>query len=37
MRDALASLEGQGLTGYVGGLSAVMKDYRDGAQRDAMQ
>jgi RND superfamily putative drug exporter len=35
MRDALASLEGQGLTGYVGGLSAVMKDYRDGAQRDA--
>ena len=35
MRDALTSLEGQGLTGYVGGLSAVMKDYRDGAQRDA--
>ena len=35
MRDALATLEGQGLTGYVGGLSAVMKDYRDGAQRDA--
>ena len=35
MREALASLEGQGLTGYVGGLSAVMKDYRDGAQRDA--
>ncbi len=35
MREALTSLEGQGLTGYVGGLSAVMKDYRDGAQRDA--
>jgi RND superfamily putative drug exporter len=35
MRDALRTLEGQGLTGYVGGLSAVMKDYRDGAQRDA--
>ena len=35
MRDALASLEGEGLTGHVGGLSAVMKDYRDGAQRDA--
>jgi RND superfamily putative drug exporter len=35
MRDALGALEGQGLTGYVGGLSAVMKDYRDGAQRDA--
>ncbi len=37
MRDALATLDGQGLTGYVGGLSAVMKDYRDGAQRDAMK
>jgi putative drug exporter of the RND superfamily len=35
MRDALASLEGEGLTAHVGGLSAVMKDYRDGAQRDA--
>ena len=35
MRDALASLEGQGLTAQVGGLSAIMKDYRDGAQRDA--
>jgi RND superfamily putative drug exporter len=35
MREALTSLEGQGLTGYVGGLSAVMKDYREGAQRDA--
>ena len=35
MRDALATLEGDGLTGHVGGLSAVMKDYRDGAQRDA--
>jgi RND superfamily putative drug exporter len=35
MREALRSLEGQGLTGHVGGLSAVMKDYRDGAQRDA--
>ena len=35
MREALGTLEGEGLTGYVGGLSAVMKDYRDGAQRDA--
>jgi RND superfamily putative drug exporter len=34
MRDALASL-GPELQGYVGGLSAVMADYRDGAQRDA--
>jgi putative drug exporter of the RND superfamily len=34
MRDALASLEPE-LRGYVGGLSAVMADYRDGAQRDA--
>jgi RND superfamily putative drug exporter len=35
MREALASLESQGLTGHVGGLSAVMKDYREGAQNDA--
>jgi RND superfamily putative drug exporter len=34
MRDALAPL-GPELRGYVGGLSAVMADYRDGAQRDA--
>jgi putative drug exporter of the RND superfamily len=34
MRDALAGL-GPDLRGYVGGLSAVMADYRDGAQRDA--
>ena len=34
MRDALAALEPE-LQGYVGGLSAVMADYRDGAQRDA--
>ncbi len=34
MRDALASLEPE-LQGYVGGLSATMADYRDGAQRDA--
>ena len=34
MRDALAAL-GPELRGYVGGLSAVMADYRDGAQRDA--
>ena len=36
MRDALAALAGQGLTGYVGGESAIMQAYRDGAQRDAM-
>ena len=35
MRDALASLARQGLTGYVGGESAIMQAYRDGAQRDA--
>jgi RND superfamily putative drug exporter len=34
MREALASL-GPEVRGYVGGLSAVMADYRDGAQRDA--
>jgi len=34
MREALAGL-GPELQGYVGGLSAVMADYRDGAQRDA--
>ncbi len=34
MRDALAPL-GPELQGYVGGLSAIMADYRDGAQRDA--
>ncbi len=34
MREALASLEPE-LQGYVGGLSATMADYRDGAQRDA--
>ena len=34
MRDALASLDPE-LTGYVGGVSAIMKDYRDGAQSDA--
>jgi putative drug exporter of the RND superfamily len=34
MREALAGL-GPELQGYVGGVSAVMADYRDGAQRDA--
>ena len=34
MRDALATL-GPELRGYVGGVSAIMKDYRDGAERDA--
>jgi putative drug exporter of the RND superfamily len=34
MRAALAGL-GPELRGYVGGLSAIMADYRDGAQRDA--
>jgi RND superfamily putative drug exporter len=34
MRDALAALEPE-LEAYVGGLSATMADYRDGAQRDA--
>ena len=34
MRDALAPL-GPELQGYVGGVSAIMGDYRDGAQRDA--
>ncbi len=34
MREALASL-GPEVRGYVGGLSAIMADYRDGAQRDA--
>jgi RND superfamily putative drug exporter len=34
MRAALAGL-GPEVRGYVGGLSAVMADYRDGAQRDA--
>ncbi|HET9737892.1 MAG TPA: MMPL family transporter [Solirubrobacteraceae bacterium] len=34
MRDALAPL-GPELEGYVGGVSAIMGDYRDGAQRDA--
>ena len=34
MRDALAPLAPE-LESYVGGLSAVMADYRDGAQRDA--
>ena len=34
MRDALAPLAPE-LETYVGGLSAVMADYRDGAQRDA--
>jgi RND superfamily putative drug exporter len=34
MREALAGL-GPELQGYVGGLSATMADYRDGAQRDA--
>jgi putative drug exporter of the RND superfamily len=34
MREALAPL-GPELRGYVGGLSAIMADYRDGAQRDA--
>jgi RND superfamily putative drug exporter len=33
MRDALASL-GPELKGYVGGVSAIMRDYRDGAQHD---
>jgi RND superfamily putative drug exporter len=33
MRDALASL-GPELTGYVGGVSAIQRDYRDGAQHD---
>jgi RND superfamily putative drug exporter len=33
MRDALEKLGG-GLTGYVGGVSAVQRDYRDGAQHD---
>jgi putative drug exporter of the RND superfamily len=33
MRDALDKLGG-GLTGYVGGVSAVQRDYRDGAQHD---
>jgi RND superfamily putative drug exporter len=34
MRAELASL-GPELRGYVGGVSAIMADYRDGAQRDA--
>jgi putative drug exporter of the RND superfamily len=34
MREALAGL-GPELRGYVGGVSATMADYRDGAQRDA--
>jgi RND superfamily putative drug exporter len=33
MRDALSGLDPQ-LTGYVGGVSAIMRDYRDGAQHD---
>jgi putative drug exporter of the RND superfamily len=33
MRDKLASLDPQ-LKGYVGGVSAIMRDYRDGAQHD---
>jgi putative drug exporter of the RND superfamily len=33
MRDALRGLDPQ-LTGYVGGVSAIMRDYRDGAQHD---
>jgi putative drug exporter of the RND superfamily len=33
MRDAMASL-GPELKGYVGGVSAIMRDYRDGAQHD---
>jgi putative drug exporter of the RND superfamily len=33
MRDALAGL-GPELKGYVGGVSAIMRDYRDGAQHD---
>ena len=33
MRDALAGL-GPELRGYVGGLSATMRDYREGAQHD---
>jgi RND superfamily putative drug exporter len=33
MSDALEKLGG-GLTGYVGGVSAVQRDYRDGAQHD---
>jgi putative drug exporter of the RND superfamily len=33
MRDAMAGL-GPELKGYVGGLSAIMRDYRDGAQHD---
>jgi RND superfamily putative drug exporter len=36
MRDALAELESEGLSAYVGGESATMKAYRDSAQRDAM-
>jgi RND superfamily putative drug exporter len=34
MRDALAAL-GPEVRGYVGGVSAIQADYRDGAQRDA--
>ena len=34
MRQALASL-GPEVRGYVGGVSAIQADYRDGAQRDA--
>jgi RND superfamily putative drug exporter len=34
MREALASL-GPEVRGYVGGVSAIQADYRDGAQRDA--
>ena len=33
MRDALAAL-GPQLKGYVGGVSAIQRDYRDGAQHD---
>ena len=33
MRDALSGLDPQ-LTGYVGGVSAIMRDYRDVAQHD---
>src|SRR4051794_20650429 len=33
MRDALATL-GPELKGYVGGVSAIQRDYRDGAQHD---
>jgi RND superfamily putative drug exporter len=35
MRDTLRSLESRGLTSYVGGVSAIQKDYRDGAEHDA--